>query len=156
METKKTKIIYYLIIIFSILFVAGIGSLFVNLGMDWFDALQKPSQFPPNFIIPIVWTAIYVIFAVVLCLIVWKQKLQKRTIVLLIINGILNILWCLLFFTLNQTFLGIVSIVILAIFAFFLVLEIKQYKNLYFYLTAIYPIWATIATCLNIALWVLN
>lgn len=156
MTEKNRKIVNYIIIIASILLVAGLGSLFVNLGMNWFDSLNKPSQFPPNFIIPIVWTIIYVIFAIVLCLIVWKQNLQKKTIVLLIINGILNILWCLIFFTLNQTFLGIVSIVLLAIFAYLLVLDIKQYKNLYFYLTAIYPIWATIATCLNIALWVLN
>lgn len=156
METKKTKILYCLIAVFSILFVAGIGSLFVNLGMVWFSSLNTPSQFPPNFIIPIVWTVIYLVFSIVLCLIIWKQNLKKRTIVLLVINGILNILWCLLFFTLNQTFLGIVSIVLLAIFAYVLVLDIKQYNNLYFYITAIYPIWATIATCLNIAIWVLN
>lgn len=155
-EKKSKKIVYYIVIILSILFVAGLGSLFVNLGMKWFDFLNKPSQFPPNFVIPIVWTVIYAIFAVVLCLIVWKQKLQKKTFVLLIINGVLNIVWCLIFFTLNQTFLGLISILLLAVFAYILVLDIKQYKNLYLYLTAIYPIWATIATCLNVALWILN
>ena len=63
MTEKNKKIINYIVIIVSVLLVAGLGSLFVNLGMDWFNGLNKPNQFPPNFIIPIVWTVIYVIFA---------------------------------------------------------------------------------------------
>ncbi len=156
MEDKKQKIISYIIIISSILFVAILGSIFVNIGMNWFNGLRKPSEFVPNILIPIVWTIIYSIFAVVLCLWVSKQELSKKMIVLLIVNGVLNILWCLIFFTLQQKLLGLVSIILLLIMAYVLVLEIKKTSKLYYYLTAIYPIWVSIATTLNLALWILN
>ena len=65
MKTNKQKIISYIVIIASILLVAVLGSVFVNLGMDWFSSLETPSKFVPSFIIPIVWTIIYVVFAIV-------------------------------------------------------------------------------------------
>ena len=83
MEIKKEKIKGYIAIIGSILVVAGLGSLFVNLGMEFFDSLARPSEFVPSFVIPIVWTIIYGIFAVVLCLIYSKQNFDLKTIILL-------------------------------------------------------------------------
>lgn len=154
---KNSKIISYVLIILSIGIVAGLGSLFVNLGMDWFSVLKTPSQFPPNFIIPIVWSVIYIIFAIVLCNWVSKgEGLPSSIKVLLILNGIFNILWCLIFFTLNQTFGGLVSIILLLIMAYVLVINIFKYNRVYGYFTLIYPVWVSIATTLNIALWVLN
>lgn len=156
MVEKKQRIISYIVIIASILLIAILGSIFVNIGMDWFNALKKPSEFVPNILIPIVWTIIYGVFAIVLCLWVSKEQINKKVIILLIINGVLNILWCLIFFTLQQKFLGLVTIILLVIMAYALVLEIKKTSTLYYYLTAIYPIWASIATTLNLALWILN
>ena len=100
----------------SILVVAGLGTLFAQLGMEWFDGLDKPTEWIPSWIIPVVWTVIYGLFAYVL--IRWQNKtpLTKENIILLIINGVLNVLWCLVFFTLNQLFLGNVVIIINALF----------------------------------------
>ena len=156
MRTTKQKTISYILIIASILLIAGLGSLFVNLGMEWFEGLNKPTQFVPNFLIPVVWTIIYTIFAFVLCFWTAKEKLPKDILILLIANGVFNILWCLIFFTLNQTFLGLVSIIFLLILAYLLVGKIKKYNKVYYYLTAIYPVWVSVATCLNLALWILN
>lgn len=156
MKTKSQKTISYFVIIASILVIAGLGSLFVNLGMGWFETLKKPSEFVSSFIIPIVWTVVYILFAVVLCLWVTNDDIPTKTFVLLVVNGVLNILWCLLFFTLNSTLLGVISIVLLLISSYLLVIDIFRYKNLYGYLTMIYPIWASVATTLNLALWILN
>lgn len=153
---KNQKIKSYILIIVSILIVAGLGTLFVNLGMDWYATLKRPSEFVPDFIIPIVWSIIYVVFAIALCLWVSKEKLPKKVIVYLIISGILNVLWCLIFFTLNQTLWGLITIIFLLIFAYLLVVEIGKYSNLYYYMTVIYPLWASIATTLNLSLWILN
>ena len=152
---KEQKTTYFSIII-SIIVVALLGTLFVNLGMEWYDTLARPSQFVPNFIIPIVWTIIYIIFAVVLCLLASVTVFSTKTKVLLIINGILNILWCLVFFTFGQTFGGLIFIVLLLISAFLLVNDLIEYGKWYTYLTAIYPIWVSIATGLNLSLWILN
>ena len=74
MKTTSNKFLSYFLIILAIAIVAGLGSLFVNLGMEWFSLLQTPSQFPPNFIIPIVWSVIYILFAICTC-----PKLQILT-----------------------------------------------------------------------------
>lgn len=156
MKNMKSKIISYVIILISIAVVAGMGSVFVNLGMDWFMMLDKPSQFVPNFLIPIVWTVIYVVFAIVLCLLVYNNGITTKTIILLTISGFLNIIWCLLFFTLNLTFWGVISIILLLISAYLVVLDLLTYNKFYVYFTIIYPLWASIATALNLSLWILN
>ena len=155
MENKKfivTSVVTNSIIVL----VAVLGSVFVALGQDWYATLLKPSEWVPSFVFGIVWTIIYVSTAI--ALFVWQKhsKVPKHIYVLLIINGILNVVWCLVFFTLNQLLLGAIIILLNLIFAFWLV--IKIYKNNWFYalLLAIYPVWISIATTLNLATWFLN
>ena len=146
----------YFIVVLAIALVAGLGSLFVNLGMDWFSTLNKPSRFVPSFVFGIVWSVIYITFAIIICLWIRKEKLPKSTFILLIVNGVLNVLWCLLFFTLNNTILGLVAIVLNLIAAIILWINMFKFKPVYAYITSIYPIWISLATCLNLALWILN
>ena len=152
----KNKFVKSLYIIVPILAVAILGSVFVNLGMDWYNALTKPSQWVPNVLIPIVWSIIYLAFGVIL--IIWQNKniIPIRTITLLAINGVLNILWCLLFFTLHLTLVGNIVIILNLIAGYFLLADIYSNKKLYAYILIIYPIWLSIATTLNIAMWILN
>ena len=149
----------FLTILFSfvpVVIVAILGSLFVNLGMDWFSSLIKPTQWIPDFVIPIVWTVVYILAGVILFLLLRNGRFDKKLMALFIINGVLNILWCLLFFTLELTFLGLISIILNAIFAYYLVIELNREGELYFYLLSIYPVWLSVATCLNLAIWILN
>ena len=146
----------YIITVLAIVAVAGLGTLFVNLGLDWFKTLSKPSNFIPSIIIPIVWSVIYITYAVILC--IWQNKtpLPNKTLILLILNGIFNILWCLFFFTLNNTLLGLVAIIFNLILAIILTIDIYKKVPLYSYLLSIYPAWLCLATCLNLATWILN
>ncbi len=146
----------YVVVGLSVALVAGLGSLFVNLGLDWFETLTKPSRFVPSFVFGVVWSVIYVTFAIVICLWIRKEKLPKSTFVLLILNGVLNVLWCLLFFTLNNTILGLLAILINLIVAILLSVNMFKHKPVYAYITSIYPVWISLATCLNLALWILN
>ena len=152
----KNKFPKSLIIFFSILLVAVLGSIFVNIGMEWFNALNKPTQWIVNIIIPIVWTIIYITFAVIL--IIWQNKddLPVTTKVLLIINGVLNVLWCIVFFALKQTFGGNIVIILNLVLGYILVADIYKNKKLYGLILLIYPIWLSIATTLNLAIWILN
>lgn len=153
---KKSGLFNVIIALVVIGIVAGLGNFFVNLGMSWFDSLDKPSQWIPNFVIPIVWTVIYLLFALVLFFWLKKETLPKNIVILLIINGILNLLWCLVFFTLQQLFLGNVIIIINALFAIKLISEISKIKKVYAIVLSLYPIWVCIACSLNLALWILN
>ena len=152
---KKTKIIG-IVYILSVLLVAALGSVFVYLGMPWFNSLTTPTMWIPNFVIPIVWTIIYLSFGVILF--VWnkQERINKPVNILLAINGALNILWCLVFFTLKQTFLGEVVIVINAYFAVYLIYSIAKQKKLYSIILTLYPLWICVATTLNTALWILS
>lgn len=153
---KKNIIFRQIILIISIVLVAGLGSIFVNLGMDWFNALTKPTQWIPNIVIPIVWSIVYLSFLVILFLYQRKNFLPQRTIIYLAINGFLNVIWCLVFFTLNLTFLGNIVIILNLIFAYLLIFDIKKTNKIYYYILSIYPVWISIATTLNLALWILN
>lgn len=154
MENNQTKKI---VISFAVIIaVAVLGSVFVNLGMDWFNTLNKPTEWVPNIVIPIVWTVIYVSFAVVNFIWLKNEDIPKSTVVLMLINAVLNVLWCLLFFTLNQLLLGNIVIVLNLIAGFVLIIDILKYKKLFGYILCIYPIWLSIATTLNLALWILN
>ena len=153
MLNKNLKII---ITIGSILIVAILGSIFVNIGMDWFNGLTKPSMWIPSFVIPIVWTIIYLSFTIILTKWINVKEIPPKTAILLALNGILNIIWCLLFFTLKQTFLGNITIIINCIFGYILIFNIYSQNNLYGKILIIYPIWLSIATSLNTAIWILN
>ena len=153
---KTNNFIKILIIIGSITIVAILGSIFVNLGMAWFNTLITPSQWIPNIIIPIVWTLIYATFAIMLSVWASKENIPTPIILNLIINGILNVLWCLLFFTLQLTFVGNIVIVLNLIAGIVLFIQIFKSKKIYSYFIAIYPIWLCLATTLHLALWILN
>lgn len=153
---KKNQIIATIISTVSIVIVAGLGSLFVNLGMEWFNQLEKPSQWIANIIIPIVWTIIYLSFAIINFLWIKKSGIPKKVWILMIINGTLNVVWCLLFFTLKLTFIGNIAIIINLIAGILLWIAIWNEEKIYSYILTLYPIWLAIATTLNTALWILN
>lgn len=129
--------------------------MFVNLGTNWFNSLIKPSQWIPNFVIPIVWTVIYLLACIYLVILIKNDKFDKKNIILFIVNGILNVLWCLIFFTLKQTFLGLIIIVINLVLGFILY-NYQNKDNILAKLLLIYPLWLSVATCLNLCLWILN
>ena len=152
----KNNVLRIVGVVAPIVLVAVLGSVFVNLGMEWFDALVKPSQWIPNWVIPVVWTVVYVTFAVILLLWSSKEEIPTGTKVLLIVNGILNVLWCLVFFTFKLTFAGNIVILLNLIAGVVLWVNIFLQKKNYAYFLAIYPIWLSIATTLNLAMWILN
>ncbi|MDE6614426.1 MAG: tryptophan-rich sensory protein [Clostridia bacterium] len=150
-QTKKIIISFVVIIL-----VAVLGSIFVMLGMDWFNALKKPTQWVPNIVIPIVWTVVYIAFAVINFLWLKKDNIPTFTVIFMLINGVLNVLWCLTFFTLGLLLIGNIVILLNLIAGFVLIVNIFKYKRIYGYILSIYPIWICIATTLNLALWILN
>lgn len=156
MSATKSQTKQIILIILGIIVVAGLGSLFVNLGMDWFGTLDRPTQWVPDIVIPIMWTIIYITFGVILSRWVIKSNVPRSVYVWLIINGVLNVLWCLVFFTLKQTLGGNIIIVLNLIAGFMLWIEINKREPVYSYIISIYPIWLSLATTLNTALWILN
>ncbi len=145
-----------IIICATILVVAIFGSTFVNLGMDWYDSLIKPTQWIPNFVIPLVWTVLYLLFAIILSVLSKQNLLTTKDNYLSIANAVFNILWCLIFFTLNQLLIGNIIIIINAFIGTLLLVSLSKIDKKYISLLWLYVIWLLIATSLNVALWILN
>ena len=80
MKLTKKDTFNIILIIASVLLVAGLGSLFVNLGMEWYSNLNTPSQWIPNIVIPIVWTIIYILFAIVFSLLYKEAFVDKKNV----------------------------------------------------------------------------
>lgn len=152
----KSKVVKIVLAVLSIVIVAVLGSVFVGIGMEWFGGLNRPSQWIPEVIIPIVWSVIYIMFGIVLSLWISKGDIPRDIIVWLVVNGILNILWCLVFFTLRLTFVGNIVIILNLIVSIVLFKKIRKVEPFYAFLISIYPIWLCLATSLNTALWILN
>jgi len=153
---KRENFIGYLLSVLSVLVVATLGWVFVDLGMDWFDGLNKPSEWIPNIVIPLMWTFIYSVSILYLIHLVRKEKDNKRVISLLVVNGILNVLWCLIFFALNSLLGGVIVIILNLIASVLLLREICKTSELFSYILTVYPLWLSVATCLNLAVWILN
>ena len=141
--------------VLSVVVVAVLGSVFVGLGMGWFNGLLKPDQWIPNFVIPIVWTLIYLIVSIYIAILSKSDRFDKNNIILFVVNGVLNVLWCLVFFTLHQTFLGLIVIVLNLVAGYVLYLR-QDRKVVLARVLVIYPLWLSIATLLNTAIWILN
>ena len=109
---KKENIIKYGIPVLSVALVALLGTIFTNLGMDWFNFLLKPQQWISNILIPIAWSIIYSLFIIYLIYLVNKDRLNKKLFVLLVLNGFLNVLWCLVYFALNSLLGGQIIIIL--------------------------------------------
>lgn len=152
--SKKLK--YQILAVVGVIIVAVLGSIFVNLGMEWFNSLIKPMQWILNIIIPIVWTIIYITSAVIIILLIKNNQMTVKSLGLFVLNGICNILWCLAFFALHQTFIGLIVIIINLILGWLLFDELCKVNITYAYIIVIYPIWLSIATTLNLCLWILN
>jgi tryptophan-rich sensory protein len=96
MKTENRQVLKIIITISSISVIAILGSIFVNIGMDWFNNLSKPSQWIPNIIIPIVWTIIYLIWGIILSIWIKNSRIPSNIIILLITR---NMRWIQLDFT---------------------------------------------------------
>lgn len=144
----------YVIPTIFVLVVAGMGTLFTNSGMEWFDTLKRPSEWLPDFVIPIVWTIIYLSFWIFT--ITNDYYLYPRLTNLLIVNGFINVLWCLIYFVINSLLGGLIVIILNLVTSILLLIEISKYYKTWSMFLLIYPTWLLIATTLNLTIFVLN
>ena len=139
----------------SVFLVAMLGSLFVKPDSVWFNMLIKQEFYPPCWLFCVMWTILYNVVAVGLLLIL-QNKPSKKLIILYAVNGFLNVFWNLIFFTLQNAFLGVIVLALLIVFAYFLVRELYAVNKTSFYLTIPYFVWLFFAFLLNYSIYLLN
>jgi benzodiazapine receptor len=135
-------IVYYAA---AVLVSASLASYFTFQGLKTpkYVNSTKPSWFPPPALFGIVWTALYILY-------IYSWYKAPETINwLFILNMVLNVLWCFLFFASGKWEYALVSLVALNIVLLTQVLLLYKYDTLAAALLIPYFLWCCFATFLN-------
>ena len=148
-------------LLFSILLanMAGIiGSLFTTPNIPtWYATINRPAFTPPSWIFAPVWTSLFVLMGISL-FIVWDNGLKKnkKAVGIFGVQLILNTLWSILFFGMQNPFLGLVEIMFLWLAIFATILAFYKISKTSAYLLIPYILWVSFAAFLNYSIWILN
>lgn len=132
--------------------VAYLGSMFTSKSVEseWYQTI-KPSITPPNYIFPIVWNVLFFLIALSLYF-AWtgSSKKEKRNIILVYgINFILNVLWSILYFGLQNPLIAFFEIIILWLSIFVITSVTWMIDRKASYLLIPYLLWVGFAIVLN-------
>ena len=138
---------------------AAIGGLATSSSVNgWFTEINKPSWNPPGWIFGPVWSTLYLMMAVSTWL-VWKNSGWDKSKIALgwfAFHLVLNTLWSLIFFGLQQPGWALVEIVVLWISIMVSIWLFSRHSKLAAGLLVPYLLWVTFATFLNYTIWSLN
>ncbi len=136
----------------SVLFfaaVAAMGTAFTDTSSEWYQSLLKPELQPPPLVFTIVWTLLYLLLAASLSLVSVMPGIQKKTLALFVLTGVLNVLWMYTFFYLQNPIGAFFVLIITAIAAIALYPEVYRYNRIASYLLVPYMVWLCFALYLN-------
>ena len=147
-------------LIFSILIVqlAGfIGSLFTTTSQgSWYSEIIKPTFNPPNSVFGPVWTTLYLLIGISLYLILISKNSKKTALYLFFTQLILNSLWSILFFGLENPLAAFIEIIVLWVIILLTILYFYKINKNAAYLLIPYILWVTFAAILNFFIFILN
>jgi len=147
---------YISLIAFLVIVLGGglvIGSL--TPPNDWFAQLSKPAFNPPGWLFGPVWTALYIIIAIV----GWRWWQRNRSGVSMKLwygQLALNFLWSPVFFSAQQSGGALVIIILLLITIFAFISTTWRQDRLAGWLFVPYGAWVAYATLLNASIYALN
>ena len=125
----------------------------------WYASLAKPSWTPPNWAFPLVWTILYTMMGVSLWLL-WDRGISasatRTSIILFIVQLMLNAAWSPVFFALHQTRVALAIIVLMAIAIAATIVAAWRTQRVAATLLIPYLAWVLYATSLNAGIVALN
>ena len=138
----------------------GIGSLFTFKAIPtWYRGLRKPPCTPPNWAFGPVWTTLYVLMGISV-FIVWQKGLDTSgailAFVLFWIQLVINALWSVIFFGMKSKGGGAIAIVMLWLLILATIVTFFPVSSWAGGLLIPYIVWVSVASYLNIGVWVLN
>ena len=124
----------------------------------WYQALNKPSFSPPNWIFGPVWTTLYFLMGVAIFLILDKKITRAKNNILILFSLLLflNFLWSNIFFGLHLPLWAFIEIIFLWINILLLVILFWKYSKPASILLVPYLLWVSFASLLNLSIVILN
>ena len=154
--TQAVGLVVSLMICFA---AGGIGGLATTQGLDaWYETLDKPTWNPPNWVFAPVWTTLYGLMGIAVWLVwrggVWNEV--KSAVVLFTVQLVLNGLWSILFFGLQNPGGALIEIVALWLAIFATTMLFFRRSMIAGGLMMPYLLWVSFASFLNFTIWNLN
>ena len=139
---------------------AGIGSLFTFKAIPtWYAGLKKPLYTPPNWAFGPVWTTLYILMGISVFL-VWRNGLATNGVLLAFtlfwIQLAINALWSIIFFGMKSKGGGVITIIVLWLLILATMTTSFRVSGWAGALLIPYILWVSIASYLNIGVWLLN
>ena len=161
MKNKYLKGALILIVLIIISQLAGILS--SSISSVSFKAtyaeLKQPSFSPPSWVFGPVWAILYTLMGISAYL-VYKKGIGnpevKVAMVLFFLQLVLNFLWSLIFFGLNNQMLAFIEIVVLWGFIIAMIISFSKVSKTAAYLQIPYILWVSFAAVLNLTIWLIN
>ena len=155
-----SSIIKLIVSILASFAAGGIGSLFTFKAIPtWYAALRKPRYTPPNRAFGPVWTTLYLLMGISVFL-VWQKGLATNGVllafVLFWIQLAINAIWSIIFFGMKSRGGGVATIIVLWLLILATIVTSFQVSIWAGALLIPYIVWVTIASYLNIGVWILN
>jgi tryptophan-rich sensory protein len=138
----------------------GIASLFTFKAIpSWYAGLKKPPYTPPNWVFGPVWTTLYILMGISVFLI-WQNGLAisgaSLAFTLFWIQLVLNALWSIVFFGMKSKEGGVITIIVLWFLILATMITSFRVSGWAGALLIPYIVWVSIASYLNIGIWMLN
>jgi len=157
----KTKKILNLALAIVITEAAGlIGSIFTTPSITaWYTTVNKPSFNPPNWIFAPVWTTLFALMGIAAWLVYekgWKKKEVKLALKIYSAQLVLNTLWSIIFFGLQNpgaAFLEIIALWVTIVATMVVFWKVSRWAV---YLFVPYILWVSFAVFLNWTIWIIN
>ena len=147
------------VIVLAVVAVAAIGGHFSVMNRDWYDALNKPSFQPPNWLFGPVWTLLFIL-AAISAILIWNTRPHTDAtywiVGLLLVNGVLNVLWSALFFGNKLIYPAIWDAGLLCLTSILIIVLAWRISRVGSILFIPYALWTGFATFLTWTIYELN
>jgi translocator protein len=155
-----STVIKFLVSLLASFAAGGIGSLFTFKAIpNWYAGLRKPRYTPPNRLFGPVWTTLYILMAISVFL-VWQKGLAASgampAFVLFWIQLAVNALWSIIFFGMRSKGGGVITIAVLWLLILATIVTSFRVSVWAGALLIPYLLWVSLASYLNIGIWLLN
>ncbi len=151
---EKIKI-YIKSILLPVILGAIVG-IFISEDVEMYKMLEKPPLSPPAILFPIVWTILYTLMGISHGILNSKNLSTKETDFIYYAQLIVNLLWPIIFFTLNWQLFAFFWIVFLDILIIIMISTFYAKDKTAGLLQIPYLIWTLFATYLNLSIYILN
>lgn len=120
--------------------------------------INKPPFSPPGILFPIAWTILYALMGIGLACVIMVKPSTSRTrgIIFFVIQFILNLAWCFIFFGARDYVFALVELIAMFVAVICMTVSFAKVDALSAKLQIPYILWLCFATYLNIGVIVLN